>query len=331
MKWKSLAHGPTLVLALILLYLTNEFSDAKKTESKKNSQSKMEREAIVSRCTGCKKLVENFYMGLQKTSGANFGQEKADWEPRFTNDKLGNYAASETRLVEILDGVCEKDYYCNWVVSEFEEEIENWYYHKQQIFSDFTNFLCIEKAKLCCPKDHYGPKCQPCSALKCGQHGKCDGSGSRAGEGKCECEKGYVGGRCTKCAKNHYSSNDSSCLACDPACDGCTGEGSDHCVDCEKGHIRTILSGNTCINLHRDLPPPSRLQLYLIGIHVICLLLLTYASYIYKGSGFCKIVFFGLASLMIAYHKLFYSKNIGPDGSPDFSDTVIKGSEKLES
>ena len=51
-----------------------------------------------------------------------------------------------------------------------------------------------------------------------------------------------------------------------------------------KGHIRTILSGNTCINLHRDLPSPSRLQLYLIGIHVVCLLLMTYASYIYKGN-----------------------------------------------
>ena len=70
-------------------------------------------------------------------------------------------------------GVCDKDYYCNWVVSEFEEEIENWYYHKQQIFTDFANFLCVKKAKLCCPDDHYGPKCEACAALKCSLHGKC--------------------------------------------------------------------------------------------------------------------------------------------------------------
>ena len=50
-----------------------------------------------------------------------------------------------------------------------------------------------------------------------------------------------------------------------------------------QGHIRTILSGNTCINLHKDMPSPTRLQLYLIGIHVVSLFLLTYASYIYKG------------------------------------------------
>lgn len=319
-----MVDGPLIVVTLIMLCQTNDFSDAKKS-----AQNKMEKEAIMSRCSGCKKFAEKFLKGLEKTSGSNFGQEKANWEPRFTNEKLGNFAASETRLVEILDGVCDKDYYCNWVVSEFEEEIENWYYHKQQIFTDFANFLCVKKAKLCCPDDHYGPKCEACAALKCSLHGKCQGSGSRTGNGKCECEKGYTGGRCNKCASNYFGSNDSTCLACDPACNGCSGEGSDRCVDCTKGHIRTILSGNTCINLHRDLPSPTRLQLYLIGVHVVCLLLLTYASYIYKGSGFCKIVFFTLFSLMAAYHKLFYSKSLGPDGSPDqFAETILKGSEK---
>jgi len=315
----------TVVFAAIFLWCqTSDFSDAKK-----NAKSRMEREAIISRCTGCKLFADKFLKGLAKTSGSNYGQEKADWEPRFTNEKLGNFAASETRLVEVLDGICERDYYCNWVLSEYEEDIENWYYHKQQIFTDFANFLCNDKASLCCPDDHYGPNCKSCASLKCGLHGKCQGSGSRTGDGKCECDTGYTGTRCNKCASNYFGSNDSSCLACDPACDGCTGEGSDQCVECAKGHIRTILSGNTCINLHRDLPPPSRLQLYLIGIHVVCLLLLTYASYIYKGSGFCKIVFVALLTVMIGYHKLFYSKSLGPDGQPDqFADPIIKGTEK---
>ena len=54
--------------------------------------------------SGCKLFVEKFVQGLAKTSGSNFGQENGNWEPRFNNEKLGNFAASETRLVEILDG-----------------------------------------------------------------------------------------------------------------------------------------------------------------------------------------------------------------------------------
>lgn len=320
-------NGLFSVLTVVVLFHTYDLSDG--IDAKKKPPNKMEREAILSRCSGCKLFVEKFVKGLEKTSGSNFGQENTNWEPRFTNEKLGNFAASETRLVEILDGVCDKDYYCNWVVSEFEEDIENWYYHKQQIFTDFTQFLCIDKAKLCCPDDHYGPKCKPCTSLKCGLHGKCQGSGSRTGEGKCECDAGYEGTRCNKCAANHYGTNDSTCLACDSACNGCTGVGADKCVECAKGHIRTILSGNTCINLHRDLPSPSRLQLYLIGIHVVCLLLMTYASYIYKGSGFCKMVFVVLLAVMIGYHKLFYSKSLGSDGYPEtFADPIMKGGQK---
>merc|ERR1712133_204127 len=154
------------VLTLILLWTQVSEMMGAKSSAKSTTQSRMEREAIISRCGGCKLFAEKFMKGLEKTSGSNFGQEKSDWEPRFTNEKLGNFAASETRLVEILDGVCEKDYYCNWVLSEHEEEIENWYYHKQQLFTDFANFLCVDKAKLCCPEDHYGAKCKPCASLK---------------------------------------------------------------------------------------------------------------------------------------------------------------------
>ena len=94
----------------------------------------------------------------------------------FECESTLSFCRSELILILIPTwclGVCDKDYYCNWVVSEYEEEIENWYYHKQQIFTDFTNFLCVEKAQLCCPDDHYGEKCKSCASLKCGLHGKC--------------------------------------------------------------------------------------------------------------------------------------------------------------
>jgi len=308
---------------LVFLILTI-YQSSYVIHSKKQVSNHLEEEAVKSRCTGCHTFVQNFKRGLEKTASSNYGQEKADWEPRFTNEKLGSYSASETRLVEVLEGVCDKDYYCNWVASEYEDEIENWYFHKQTTFKDFDSFLCVEKGKLCCPLEHYGPQCKSCASLKCGIHGKCQGSGTRTGEGKCECDHGYTGGRCQKCSPNFYGTNDSTCIICNDACDGCIGPGSDQCVECAKGHIRTILSGNLCINLHKDLPSPSRLQLYLIGIHVVCLFLLTYASYIYKGSGFCKIIFVALLALMLAYHKLYYTKSLGADGYPEqFHDPVI--------
>jgi len=315
-------HTVAPFLTVILLTQINDVV-TKKNSPKKN----MEEEAVRSRCSGCQTFVENFMKGLAKTANSKFGvQEQQNFEPRFRNEKLGSYAASETRLVEIMEGACGKDYYCNWVAAEFEDDIESWYYHKQNLYPVFAQFLCNDKAKLCCADDHFGPDCKPCSSLKCGLHGKCQGRGTRTGAGQCDCDAGYVGGRCQKCAPNYFGTND-SCSACDAACEGCTASGASNCVECAKGHIRTILSGNTCINMHKDLPSPTRLQIYLIGIHVVCLLLLTYASYIYKGGGFCKMVFVVLLALMVAYHKIFYSKSMGADGYPEqFGDPVVSGS-----
>ena len=34
--------------------------------------------------------------------------------------------------------------------------------------SSLREWLCVEKLEMCCPQDHYGPKCQPCGVLGLG-------------------------------------------------------------------------------------------------------------------------------------------------------------------
>ena len=81
----------------------------------------------------------NARQGFKKTNGSNFGGGNTAWEEK----SLGTYAsrsvllavcighprpASETRLLEILDGVCEdKDYSCDRLKEEAEEHIEEFW------------------------------------------------------------------------------------------------------------------------------------------------------------------------------------------------------------
>ena len=34
--------------------------------------------------------------------------------------------------------------------------------------SPLREWLCVEKLEMCCPQDHYGPKCQPCGVVGLG-------------------------------------------------------------------------------------------------------------------------------------------------------------------
>ncbi len=70
---------------------------------------------------------------------------------------------------------------CHALVEEHEETLENWYRHKQRSNPDVHKWLCIEQLKLCCPKGHFGPHCQPCPAgpgtepdRPCFGRGRCD-------------------------------------------------------------------------------------------------------------------------------------------------------------
>ena len=61
---------------------------------------------------------------------------------------------------------------------------------------DLKVWLCVEKLKVCCADGYYGAECKPCSKVGnngklCSGRGKCKGSGTRKGNGQCQCDKGF--------------------------------------------------------------------------------------------------------------------------------------------
>lgn len=181
--------------------------------------------------------------GLEKTSRGKFEGGDSAWE----EDKLGSYAYSEIRLVEIQENLCKDieqgDTQCHSLAEELESLIEDWWFKHQDTHPDIYDYICIEKTQRCCPKDHYGPSCKPCPGYPdrvCSNNGKCKGAGTRKGSGSCLCDKGYIGDTCSECASEYYESYKDEktllCSACHAACDGpCKGAGPKDCEKCANG------------------------------------------------------------------------------------------------
>ena len=90
------------------------------------------------------------------------------------------------RLAEITEELCRGvgrgETQCHQNAGEWEEALEEWWV--ASIFISINNslrwglapetrsplreWLCVEKLEMCCPQDHYGTKCQPCSVLGLG-------------------------------------------------------------------------------------------------------------------------------------------------------------------
>lgn len=187
-------------------------------------------------------IYKNF-QGLEKTKKGMFKGGDADWEEK----KLGSYETSEVRFVEIIQENLCKDIekgqnQCHTLAEDLENDIETWFFNHQKTH-DLYDYLCIESAKKCCPKNHYGPNCEPCNGYPdnvCNNNGKCKGAGTRLGNGKCLCVKGYTGESCFECEDKFYQSyKDEKKLLCSPchkACKGpCKGGGPQECQDCNLG------------------------------------------------------------------------------------------------
>ncbi|XP_015598949.1 cysteine-rich with EGF-like domain protein 2 [Cephus cinctus] len=205
-------------------------------------------------CAACKVVVDSFKKGLDNTSRGKFEGGDSAWEA-----EKGPYAKSEVRLTEIQEGLCkevkEGQKQCHALAAESEQMIEEWWFRHQNR-KDLFRFLCIEKTKRCCPENHYGPQCIPCAGYPnniCNKNGKCKGAGTRKGNGQCQCDQGYSGEDCSKCAPGHYESYRDGrivlCSFCHSACDGsCKGPGPRDCEKCAKGW--QFLEGQGCLDIN---------------------------------------------------------------------------------
>lgn len=117
-------------------------------------------------------------------------------------------------------------------------------------------YLCIDTANVCCPEFHFGKDCTPCRGFPdkiCNNNGKCKGSGTRKGNGKCLCDSGYTGDYCDSCTEGYYESykdeNKVLCSPCHKACEGtCTKLGPDGCLKCKAGYLEHKDRGCVDIN-----------------------------------------------------------------------------------
>ncbi|XP_074644946.1 cysteine-rich with EGF-like domain protein 2 isoform X2 [Tubulanus polymorphus] len=228
----------TLPALLLLLFVCTGFSE----------------DAVIKKCEVCKELVKNFKAGLQRTSKSNFGGGNTDWE----ENRLGSFATSETRLIEITENICSgttDEKKCHHMMENEEEKIEDWWRRefskKKDAVDNFEKWLCQDELKYCCPDNHFGPDCGPCIggvARLCNDNGKCDGGGTRSGSGKCKCDSGYKGDMCNECKDGYYeeSKNDThiSCKVCHLSCKNtCSTDGPKGCDDCRDGYVKSEAEG----------------------------------------------------------------------------------------
>lgn len=206
------------------------------------------------KCEICKDVEKNFEEGLKKTAKSNFGGGNTKWEEK----SLGKYRYSETRLVEVIENLCENsEKECHTFVEEHEELVEK-YWHSdfaKNKGTDFFMWLCIDNVKVCCPENTYGPNCKSCpggTKSPCNGNGKCDGAGTRSGKGTCSCDHGYSGEMCDSCMDGHYEEvkNDTHtiCNKCDDSCKStCWEAGPKGCDECNTGWTHSEEEG--CVDV----------------------------------------------------------------------------------
>jgi len=87
----------------------------------------------------------------------------------------------------------------------------------------------------------------------CFGNGKCDGDGTRVGTGKCDCNTGYSGVRCSSCDAHYFAKTQNEtfteCKACFDGCArGCKSEDPKDCFACRTGYVMDSTKG--CIDVN---------------------------------------------------------------------------------
>ncbi|XP_065311314.1 cysteine-rich with EGF-like domain protein 2 isoform X6 [Dermacentor albipictus] len=229
------------------------------------------RKDLLPACQACKTVVKTFQHGIERTKRSRFDGGDVDWEAR----NMGKYSKSEIRFIEIQEHLCleiiKGQEHCRNMAAQYEEHLEEWWFEHQEKEPDLHKYLCIDQAKACCPENHYGPNCDPCTGgaeSPCNGHGRCKGSGTRKGNGKCDCHQGYTGELCDACTEGYYedkpgANGTKTCTKCDPSCKGpCTEGGPKACKECVAGYVMNEELGcvdiDECIESTEDLCAKER-------------------------------------------------------------------------
>lgn len=213
------------------------------------------RKDVLPACQACKTVVKTFKNGIERTKRSRYDGGDVDWEAK----NMKKYAKSEIRFIEIQEHLCleivKGQEHCRNMAEQYENHLETWWFEAQDREPDLHKFLCIEQAKACCPENYYGPNCDPCTGgaeNPCNGHGRCKGSGTRKGNGKCECHAGYTGELCNSCTEGYYEdgmvNNTVTCTQCHQSCKGpCSGPGPLACTECKDGYTRNEELG--CVDI----------------------------------------------------------------------------------
>lgn len=204
-------------------------------------------------CEACSMVYESFIEAMKLTAQNHFGGGDTSWEEA----KLGPYATSEVRFIEVQELLCSNKKaqdQCLTLVEQWENYLEDWWFNQRKSHPDLREYLCIYSLKVCCPAAHFGPECKPCTGYPdniCSNNGKCNGSGTRSGDGKCQCKEGYGGFYCEKCDANYFEvikDKQLLCSKCDISCEGgCVSAGSQNCNSCAKGW--TLVKEKGCVDV----------------------------------------------------------------------------------
>lgn len=212
-------------------------------------------------CKACKVFVDSFKKGLERTSKYKFEGGDTAWE----EEKLGQYSTSEVRFVEIHEKLCSElkvgKEQCYELLEQLDDKLEEWWFNRQKEESDLVKYLCIDNIEVCCPEFHFGRECMPCPGYPdkiCNNNGKCKGSGTRKGDGKCHCYQGYAGDYCDECAKSYYESYRDEkkflCSGCHISCDGpCFKAGPKGCSKCKPGWVMS--KEDECLDINECAAP----------------------------------------------------------------------------
>lgn len=213
------------------------------------------RKDVLPACQACKTVVKTFQNGIERTKRSRYDGGDVDWEAK----NMKKYAKSEIRFIEIQEHLCleivKGQEHCRNLAEQYENYLETWWFEAQDREPDLHKFLCIEQAKACCPENYYGPNCDPCTGgaeKPCNGHGRCKGSGTRKGNGKCECHAGYTGELCNSCTEGYHEdgmvNNTITCTQCHQSCKGpCSGPGPLACTECKDGYTRNDELG--CVDI----------------------------------------------------------------------------------